>query len=88
MRVEGTEAAGSSPQWAAIAGIIATVTVFAVAQGLTYPLLCRCLKAMQRLRYAARMSSRNIAVTPSRRTLHAELLRLCARIGYSPPAFC
>jgi hypothetical protein len=27
------------------------------------------------------------AVTPSRRTLHAELLRLCARIGYSPPAF-
>lgn len=29
----------SGPQWAAIAGIIATVTVFAVAQGLTYPLL-------------------------------------------------
>jgi hypothetical protein len=26
-----------------------------------------------------------IAVTPSRRTLHAEMLRLCARIGYSPP---
>ncbi|MFN3550163.1 MAG: capsid protein [Mesorhizobium sp.] len=26
-----------------------------------------------------------VAVTPSRRTLHAELLRLCARIGYSPP---
>jgi hypothetical protein len=25
------------------------------------------------------------ASTPSRRTLHAELLRLCARIGYSPP---
>lgn len=25
------------------------------------------------------------AVTPSPRTLHAELLRLCARIGYSPP---
>jgi hypothetical protein len=25
------------------------------------------------------------AVTPSARTLHAELLRLCARIGYSPP---
>jgi len=25
------------------------------------------------------------AVTPSSRTLHAELLRLCARIGYSPP---
>jgi hypothetical protein len=24
--------------------------------------------------------------TPSRRTLHCELLRLCARIGYSPPA--
>jgi hypothetical protein len=27
------------------------------------------------------------ALVPSRRTLHAELLRLCARIGYSPPAF-
>ena len=39
MTVEGTEAAAGSPQWAAIAGIIATVTVFAVAQGLTYPLL-------------------------------------------------
>jgi hypothetical protein len=26
-----------------------------------------------------------VAVTPSRRTLHVELLRLCARIGYSPP---
>jgi len=26
------------------------------------------------------------ASTPSRRTQHAELLRLCARIGYSPPA--
>jgi hypothetical protein len=28
----------------------------------------------------------DIAVTPSARTRHAELLRLCARIGYSPPA--
>ncbi|RWM88456.1 MAG: capsid protein [Mesorhizobium sp.] len=27
------------------------------------------------------------AVTPSPRTLRAELLRLCARIGYSPPVF-
>jgi hypothetical protein len=26
----------------------------------------------------------SIASTPSRRTLHVELLRLCARIGYSP----
>ena len=26
-----------------------------------------------------------LASTPSPRTLHAELLRLCARIGYSPP---
>ena len=25
------------------------------------------------------------ASTPSRRTLHCELLRLCARIGFSPP---
>jgi hypothetical protein len=28
---------------------------------------------------------RVIASTPSARTRHAELLRLCARIGYSPP---
>ncbi|MFC3323816.1 capsid protein [Mesorhizobium cantuariense] len=28
-----------------------------------------------------------VAVTPSPRTLRAELLRLCARIGYSPPAY-
>jgi hypothetical protein len=27
------------------------------------------------------------ASTPSLRTRHAELLRLCARIGYSPPLF-
>jgi hypothetical protein len=26
------------------------------------------------------------ASTPSLRTLHAEMLRLCARIGYSPHA--
>jgi hypothetical protein len=26
-----------------------------------------------------------IASTPSARTRHTELLRLCARIGYSPP---
>jgi hypothetical protein len=26
-----------------------------------------------------------IAATPSLRTRHTELLRLCARIGYSPP---
>lgn len=30
----------------------------------------------------------DIAVTPSSRTLHAEMLRLCARIGYSPPTPC
>jgi hypothetical protein len=28
---------------------------------------------------------RPVAVIPSSRTLRAELLRLCARIGYSPP---
>lgn len=34
-----TSARADRIPWAAIAGIIATVTVFAVAQGLTYPLL-------------------------------------------------
>jgi hypothetical protein len=33
------------------------------------------------------MSAPCIAITPSPRTRHAELLRLCARIGYSPPPF-
>jgi hypothetical protein len=28
-----------------------------------------------------------VVSTPSARTRHAELLRLCARIGYSPPSF-
>jgi hypothetical protein len=37
---------------------------------------------------AANLHSRKllVAVTPSPRTRRAELLRLCARIGYSPPA--
>jgi hypothetical protein len=48
------------------------------------------LNAIPRVGYSAGMSHRpdivpSFAVTPSRRTLHAELLRLCARIGYSPP---
>jgi hypothetical protein len=37
--------------------------------------------------FNARRSRYCVAVTPSSRTLHAELLRLCARIGYSPPTF-
>ncbi|MER9326398.1 capsid protein [Mesorhizobium sp. M0152] len=36
---------------------------------------------------AFEISALRVAVTPSPRTLRAELLRLCARIGYSPPAF-
>ncbi len=34
---------------------------------------------------AAGTNRYGFAVKTSRRTLHAELLRLCARIGYSPP---
>jgi len=34
----------------------------------------------------AHLAKLDIAVTPSPRTRHAELLRLCARIGYSPPS--
>jgi hypothetical protein len=51
------------------------------------------LKAWRNLDYDLRMGRQkrfpptlDAAVSPSRRTLHAELLRLCARIGYSPPA--
>ena len=40
MTAESTTSAGEDRiPWAAMAGIIATITVFAVAQGLTYPLL-------------------------------------------------
>jgi hypothetical protein len=44
---------------------------------------------MSSVQFIRHQSSKSppVAVTPSRRTLHAELLRLCARIGYSPPAF-
>jgi hypothetical protein len=34
-----TDGASTEPPWAALTGIIATVSVFAVAQGLSYPLL-------------------------------------------------
>ncbi|TIU82456.1 MAG: MFS transporter, partial [Mesorhizobium sp.] len=33
------ENSGETMQWAAITGVIATVSVFAIAQGLSYPLL-------------------------------------------------
>ena len=29
----------AKPRWAALAGVIASVSIFAIAQGLTYPLL-------------------------------------------------
>ncbi|HWK63467.1 MAG TPA: hypothetical protein VNS34_00900 [Rhizobiaceae bacterium] len=52
----------------------------------------QCLKPAVALGYRGLMrafdaqpSHLDIAVTPSPRTRHAELLRLCARIGYSPP---
>jgi hypothetical protein len=41
--------------------------------------------AGMRVRWAQALTM--AAVTPSPRTRHAELLRLCARIGYSPPVF-
>lgn len=51
-----------------------------------------CLNASAPLGYTGCMSVISIqpgklliAATPSLRTRHAELLRLCARIGYSPP---
>jgi hypothetical protein len=36
------------------------------------------------MRSGKRIHREGFAPTPSRRTLHAEMLRLCARIGYSP----
>jgi hypothetical protein len=47
------------------------------------------LKPPNWFRYIAGMKRlsliHRVAETPSPRTRHTELLRLCARIGYSPP---
>jgi hypothetical protein len=42
--------AGAETPWAALAGVIATVSVFAIAQGLTYPLLSFILERKARHR--------------------------------------
>lgn len=47
--------------WAAIAGVIATVSVFAIAQGLTYPLLSFIL---QRQGVSPAMIGLSAAMTP------------------------
>jgi hypothetical protein len=39
-----TDGASTEPPWAALTGIITTVSVFAVAQGLSYPLLSLILE--------------------------------------------
>jgi MFS family permease len=50
-----------SPSWAVIAGVIATVSVFAIAQGLTYPLLSFIL---QRQGVAPALIGLSAAMTP------------------------
>ncbi len=52
---------------------------YLVASG-SHALSCRMIFS------PAPFTARKPAVTPSPRTRHSELLRLCARIGYSPHA--
>ncbi len=66
---------GPAP-WAAMAGIIATVTVFAVAQGLTYPLLSFIL---ERQRTAPVLIGLSAAMTPLGFILSAPLIPMLSR---------
>ncbi|TAX09813.1 MFS transporter [Rhizobium leguminosarum] len=89
MTVESiTSARADRIPWAAMAGIIATVTVFAVAQGLTYPLLSFIL---ERQRTTSGLIGLSAAMTPlgfilsapfipalSRRVSGARLAILCS----------
>ncbi|MFK0275952.1 MFS transporter [Ensifer sp. NPDC090286] len=62
--------------WAAMAGIIATVTVFAVAQGLTYPLLSFIL---ERQRTEPALIGLSAAMTPLGFILSAPLIPMLSR---------
>ena len=62
--------------WAAMAGIIATVTVFAIAQGLTYPLLSFIL---ERQETAALLIGLSAAMTPLGFILSAPFIPALAR---------
>jgi MFS family permease len=62
--------------WAALAGIIATVTVFAVAQGLTYPLLSFIL---ERQGTAPALIGLSAAMTPLGFILSAPFIPMLAR---------
>jgi Arabinose efflux permease len=72
---EGAPRAGAIP-WAAMAGIIATVTVFAVAQGLTYPLLSFIL---ERKGTAPGLIGLSAAMTPLGFVLSAPFIPALAR---------
>lgn len=62
--------------WAAIAGVIATVSVFAIAQGLTYPLLSFIL---QRQGVSPAMIGLSAAMTPIGFILSAPMVPMLAR---------
>jgi MFS family permease len=62
--------------WAAIAGVIATVSVFAIAQGLTYPLLSFIL---QRQGVAPGMIGLSAAMTPIGFIVSAPMVPMLAR---------
>lgn len=63
-------------QWAAITGVIATVSVFAIAQGLSYPLLSFIL---QRQGVSPAMIGLSAAMTPIGFILSSPLIPALAR---------
>ena len=74
---EELQLAGSEKTpWAAIAGVIATVSVFAIAQGLTYPLLSFIL---QRQGASSSLIGLSAAMTPLGFILSAPLIPFIAR---------
>ena len=69
-------AAGTETPWAAIAGVIATVSVFAMAQGLTYPLLSFIL---ERQGTSSALIGLSAAMTPSGFIVSAPMIPALAR---------
>jgi MFS family permease len=72
----GAEVAEAPTPWPAIAGIIATVSVFAIAQGLTYPLLSSIL---ERLGQSPSMIGLSAAMTPLGIISSASLIPILSR---------
>src|SRR5688572_29121909 len=81
---QGTSGAELQTPWAPLAGVIATVSVFAVAQGLSYPLLAFIL---ERQGASAGMIGLSSAMTPLGLIAGSPLIPpLVRRLGAGPLA--